>query len=111
MTPEELFEPTVMFFGLINSSVTFQIMMNKILQNLINTRKVVSFINNIIVGTKKEERHDKIIEGVVKKLAENNLYMKPEKCKWKVMKVGFLRVVIELEVIKMEEEKMKYILE
>ena len=31
MTPEELFEPMVIFFKLINSLATFQIMMNKIL--------------------------------------------------------------------------------
>ena len=39
-----------MFFRITNLSVTFQMMMNKILQNLINTREVVSLIGNIIVG-------------------------------------------------------------
>ena len=42
--PERSFEPTVIFFGLTNSLVIFQTMMNKILQDLINTGKVVSFI-------------------------------------------------------------------
>ena len=40
-------------------------------------------------------------------LAENNSYVKLEKCKWKVWEVGFLRVVIGLEEIKIEEEKMR----
>jgi len=44
-------------------------------------------------------------------LAENNLYIKPEKCKWKVREVGFLGVVIGPEGIKIEEEKVKKILE
>jgi len=39
-----------MFFRITNFSVTFQMMMNKILQNLINTGEVVSFIDDIIVG-------------------------------------------------------------
>jgi len=52
-------------------------MMNKILQDLINTGKVASFINDIIVGTEEKEGYDE----VVKRLAENNLYIKPEKCK------------------------------
>ena len=39
---------------------------------------------------------------MVKRLAENNLYIKSEKCKWKVKEVGFLEVVIGLEGIKME---------
>jgi len=37
--------------------------------------------------------------------------MKLEKCKWKVKRVGFLGVVIGLEGIKMEEEKVKDILD
>jgi len=62
-------------------------MINKILRDLINTGKVVSFIDNVIVGTKKEEGHDEVVEKVVKRLEENNLYVKSEKCKWKVKKV------------------------
>jgi len=61
---------------------------------LINTGEVVSFINNVIVETEKKERHNEVVEEVVKILVENNLYMKPERCKWKVREVGFLKVVI-----------------
>ena len=56
MTPERLFKPTVIFFGLTDSPEMFQMIMNKILQNLINIREVVSVINDIIVGTKRGER-------------------------------------------------------
>ena len=55
--------------------------MNKILQDLINTRKVASFIDDIILGMKTEEEHDEIVEELVKKLAKNDLYVKPEKYK------------------------------
>ena len=55
----------------------------------------------------EEAEHDEIVEEVVKRLVENNLYMKLEKCKWKVREIGFLEVVIGLEEIKMEEEKVK----
>jgi len=48
---------------------------------LINTGKVASFIEDIIVGIEKEEGYNKVIEEVVKRLAEKNLYVKPEKCK------------------------------
>ena len=56
-------------------------MMNELLRDLINTKKVVAFINNIIVETEMEERHDEIVAEVIKRLEENDLYMKPEKCK------------------------------
>ena len=70
-----------MFFKLTNSPATFQTIINEILQNLINTSKVASFINNVIIRTETEEGHDELVEEVVKRLAENNLYMKPEKYK------------------------------
>jgi len=53
--PKGSFEPMVMFFGLTNSPVTFQAMMNKLLRDLINTGKVVAFIDDVIVGTETEE--------------------------------------------------------
>ena len=89
----------------------FQTMMKKILWDLINTKKVASFINDVIIRTEIKEGHDKIIEKVVKRLAKNDLYIKPEKYKWKIKKVGFLEVVIGPERIKIEEEKVKDVLD
>jgi len=86
-------------------------MMNEILWDLINTGKVASFIDNVIVRIEEEAGYDEIVEEVVKRLAENDLYVKSEKCKWKVREVGFLGVVIRPEGIKMEEEKVKGVLD
>jgi len=107
---EGLFKPIVMFFGLTNSPVTFQAM-NKLLRDLINTGKVAAFIDDVIVGMETEEGHNEIVVKIIRRLEENNLYVKPEKYKWKVKKVGFLGVVIGPDRIKMEEEKMKGVLE
>jgi len=109
-TPEGLFEPTVIFFGLMNSPVIFQVMINELLRDLINTGKVAAFIDDVIVGTEDEEEHDKLVAKIIKRLEENDLYVKPEKCKWKVGEVGFLGVVIGPEGINMKEEKMKDVL-
>ena len=86
-------------------------MMNKLLRDLINMVKVVAFIDNVIIGIEGEERHDELVAEVIKRLEENNLYVKPEKYKWKVREVGFLEVVIGLEGIKIEEEKVKDVLD
>ena len=56
-------------------------MINEILWDFINTGKVASFIGDIIIGIEREERYDELVEKVIKRLAENNLYVKPEKCK------------------------------
>ena len=80
-TPEGSFEPTVMFFGLTNSPVTFQTMMNELLRNLTNIGKMAAFIDDIIVRMEDEERHNKLVAEVVKRLEKNNLYIKLEKYK------------------------------
>ena len=110
-TPEGLFEPTVMFFGLTNSPATFQTMMNELLRDLINIGKVAAFIDNMIIGTETEEGYDEIVVEVIRRLEENDLYVKLEKYKRKVWEVGFLEVVIRPEGIKMEKEKVKEVLE
>ena len=109
--PEGSFEPTVMFFGLTNSPAMFQAIMNELLRDLTNTEKVAVFIDDVIVGTEMEEGHDELVAEVIKRLEENDLYVKPEKCKWKVREVEFLGVVIGPEGIKMEKEKVKGVLE
>ena len=110
-TPEGSFEPTVMFFGLTNSPATFQVMINKLLRDLINTGKVAVFIDDVIIRMEIEERHDEIVAEIIKRLEENDLYVKLKKCKWKVREIGFLGVVIGLDRIKMEEEKVKGVLD
>ena len=74
------FELIVIFFGMTNLPATFQVIMNEILKDMINKGKVVAFVDNVLVETETEKEHNKIVEKVLKKLEENNLYVKPEKC-------------------------------
>jgi len=73
------FELTVMFFGMTNLPAIFQVMINEILRDLINEGKVAAFVDDVLVGTETEEGHDEIIEEILKRLEENDLYIKPEK--------------------------------
>ena len=77
---EGSFEPMVMFFGLTNSPATFQAMMNDLLRDLVVEEKVAVFIDDMMVATEMEEGHDEIVEEVLRRLEENNLFVKPEKC-------------------------------
>jgi len=104
------FEPTVMFFRMTNSPATFQAMMNEILRDLINEGKVVAFVDDVLVRTETEEGYDEIVEEILRRLEENDLYVKPEKCVWKARKIGFLGVVIGPNGIEIEEEKVEGVL-
>ena len=84
--------------------------MNKILRDLMNEGKVTVFVDDILVGTETEEGHNKIVKEILKRLEENDLYVKPEKCVWKTKKIGFLGVVIRSNEIEMEKEKIKRVL-
>jgi len=107
----EVYESTIIFFGLINSPATFQEMINDILKDLINIGEVAAFMDNILVATEEKEKHDGIVEEVLRRIEENNLYINPEKCIWKVREIDFLGLVIGSGGIKIQEEKMAGVLE
>ena len=79
-TNRGLFEPLVMFFGLCNSSTTFQTMMNHIFHDLINKEKVVVYMDDIMIFTKTLNEHRQIVREVLKILRENKLSLKHTKC-------------------------------
>jgi len=99
-----------MFFGMTNLPAIFQAMINEILRDLINKGKVTAFVDNVLVEIETEEGHDEIVEEILRRLEENNLYIKLEKCVWKARKIGFLGVVIGPNRIEMEAEKVDGVL-
>ena len=65
----------------------------------------------MIVGTEIEKGHDDIMEKILKKMAENDLFIKLEKCVWKVRRVKFLEVVIKPGGMKIEKEKVQKVVD
>jgi len=106
----ESFEPMVMFFRMTNLLTIFQAIINEILRDIINERKVAIFMDNVLVEIEIKKEHNKIVEEILKRLEENNLYVKPEKCVWKVRKIVFLGVVIGPNKIEMEKKKVDRVL-
>ena len=108
---EESFEPTVIFFGLTNLPATFQAIMNDLLRDLVVEEKVAVFIDNVMIAMETEEGHDEIVEEILRRLEENDLFVKLEKCVWKVKEVGFLGVIIREDGLRMEKEKIQEVIE
>ena len=109
--PERSFEPTVIFFGLTNSPAMFQAMMNNLLRNLVVEEKVVVFIDDVMIAMETEEGHDEIVEEVLRRLEDNDLFVKLEKYVWKIKEVGFLGVIIGEDRVRMEKEKVQGVIE
>jgi len=57
-TNHGLFEPLMMFFGMTNSSATFQTMMNDIFRTLIAEEIVVVYLDDILIFMRTEEEHE-----------------------------------------------------
>jgi len=86
-------------------------MMNDLLRDLVVEEKVAVFIDDVMVAMETEEGHDEIVEEVLRRLEENDLFVKPEKCVWKVREVGFLGVIIGEDRVRMEKEKVQGVIE
>ena len=105
------FEPMVMFFELCNSPSTFQMMINEIFADMEDI--VVVYIDDIMIFTKMDDpkKHDEIMLEVLHHLEENDLYVKPEKCTFCTTEVDFLRMIVGKDGIKMDQEKVKPVLD
>ena len=76
-----------------------------------NRHRRCSSIYDVLVGTEDEKKHNHIVEEILRRIEANNLYLKPEKCVWKVKEINFLELVMEADRIKMQEEKVSGVLE
>ena len=65
-TNQGLFEPTVMFFGICNSSATFQTMMNTIFALLIAKNLILVYVDNILIYAPTKKQLYKMTKEVLK---------------------------------------------
>ena len=116
LTPEGLFEPKVMFFGLTNSPVTFQMMMNMIFQKEVAKGWLSVYMDDIAIHSKKQpleteeqhrQRHKIYVHHVLDKLEKHDLYLKPEKCAFEKDEIDYLEVIIGNGIVKMNPSKLK----
>ena len=77
---EGSFEPMVMFFGLTNSLAMFQTMMNDLLRDLVVEEKVAVFIDDMMIAMETKKGHDEIVKELLRRLEENDLFVKLKKC-------------------------------
>jgi hypothetical protein len=96
-----------MYFGFCNAPSTFQNMMNDILAEEIATGHVVCYIDDILVFNEDLEEHRILVNRILKKLQDNDLFCKPEKCKFEKDKVDFLGLVISKNSMEMDPKKVE----
>jgi hypothetical protein len=115
LTPEGLFKPTVMFFGLTNSPATFQMMMNTIFRREVAQGWLSVYMDDIAIHTKPhadetEPQHRKwhatLTHQILQKLHNNDLYLKPSKCEFAKDEIEYLGVIIRRNQMRMDPTKL-----
>jgi Reverse transcriptase (RNA-dependent DNA polymerase) len=86
-----------MFFGMCNSPVTFQAMMDEIFKEKIKENLIIVYMDNMLAFFITIDGLKKIEQIILKNAQEYNLYFKAKKCKFKKLKIKYLRLVVEEE--------------
>ncbi|ESK83158.1 hypothetical protein Moror_14995 [Moniliophthora roreri MCA 2997] len=110
-TNRGLFEPTVMFFGLMNSPATFQAFMDDVLQDFMAEGWCLVYMDDILIYSQNPEQHRERTLRLLQRLKEQDLYLKPHKCKFDVNEIDFLGLVIKPGQIAMDPTKLSGISE
>ncbi|KAJ3577041.1 hypothetical protein NP233_g61 [Leucocoprinus birnbaumii] len=111
ITRRGLFEANVMYFGFSNAPATFQSMMNNILEDLIRDGHVMVYLDDILIFGSDLKEHRKLVKEVLKRLQDNDLYAKAEKCFFEQSSIKYLGMIISKNQVAMDEEKLSGVLE
>jgi hypothetical protein len=111
-TNRGLYEPTVMFFGLTNSPATFQTMMDAIFRDEIASGDIIIYMDDILIATEGDlNDHKTKVTHVLQKLQDNDLFLKPEKCRFHKQEVEYLGVIVGKGEVKMDPIKVQGIMD
>ena len=105
----EFFEYVVMFFDLCNAFETFQTLINKTFQKYLNDFCTI-YLNDILVYNNLKAEHIEHVNKMLLKLKKADLYLNIDKCKFHVTTIKYLNLIIIIEDIQMNLDKIKIIL-
>jgi Reverse transcriptase (RNA-dependent DNA polymerase) len=95
-------------FRLINAPATFQAYINKILKGLLNIT-CVTYLNNIYIYSDSIEKHAKYVREILDYLKKIRLYIKLFEYEFDKKEITFLKYVIGVYRIRINDAKIKTI--
>ena len=96
-----------MFFGMCNSSATFQSMMDSIFIEEIEEGVAIVYMDDILIYATTLELLEKYTRRVLQKLREHDLFLKAKKCEFNKTKMEYLGLVIKEGKISTDPIKVK----
>jgi Reverse transcriptase (RNA-dependent DNA polymerase) len=98
-----------MFFGMCNSLATFQAMMDSIFSDMIEGRKVIVYMDDILIFAENQEELQERTKQVLQRLREHDLFLKPKKCKFNKSTMEYLGLIIQEGKLSMDLVKLSRI--
>jgi len=102
------FEWLVMPFGLTNAPAAFQRFMNDIFSDLLDVTVIV-YLDDILIFSDNKADHGKHVRKVLRRLCNNGLYARPDKCLFSVDTVSYLGFILSKDGLKMDPAKVQAI--
>jgi len=96
-----------MFFGMCNSPATFQGMMDSIFDDMITGTLIIVYMDDMFIFHKDLKILKENTKIALKRLRDNDLYLKPSKCEFHKTKIEYLGMVIEEGKVSMDTSKLK----
>src|SRR5271154_874450 len=97
-------------FKLTNAPATFQAYINKILKGLLDIT-CVAYLNNIYIYSDSIEEYAKYVREIFDRLKKVRLYVKLFKCEFDKKEIIFLKYVIGVHEIRINDVKIRIILD
>ena len=104
-TPTGHYEYLVMPFGLTNAPAVFQALVNDILRDMLNVFVFV-YLDDILIFSRTMSEHIRHVQLVLRRLLENSLFVKGEKCEFHAKSVPFLGYIVAEGSIQMDPAKV-----
>jgi len=98
----------VMLFNLINELAFFQHYINDVLFNCLH-KFCQTYLNDIFIYSKILKEHKTYVKEVLNKLCEVNLQINIDKCKFKIQKISFLELLIFINDLRINFQKVNVI--
>jgi hypothetical protein len=102
------YKPKVLQFGPTNGPASFQRFINDTLFDCLNVF-CTAYMDDILIYSQNQEEHTKHVKIVLERLQEANLQVDISKSEFNVTKTKYLGLIVLVDSIKMDPDKIKVI--